>query len=87
MDRVVTVGRIILVDLAGPVVRRDPVVRRGPVVRRDLAALAAPRDLEGRAARAIRVAAAVLIVVGAGGNSPTPSDPGQRLTVFIPPSA
>jgi tRNA pseudouridine-54 N-methylase len=78
MDRVVTVGRIILVDLAGPVVRRDLVVRavrRDLVARRDPAALAVLLDLEGRAARAIRVAAAVLIAVGAGDNRSTPCDP------------
>src|SRR5712675_2473331 len=91
-DRPVTVGRIILGDLA-LVVRRDPVDLAGSVVRRDLVAqrdLAAPavmRGLEARADRAIPVVAVVLIVVGAGGNPHAPSDLRQRLTVFIPPSA
>lgn len=70
-----TVGRIILVDL------------QGPVVRRDLVAPAAPPDLEGKAALMILVAAVVLIVVVADGNPPATSDPDQRLTTFIPPSA
>src|SRR5258706_5873167 len=80
-DRVVTVGRIIQVDQVGPVVRRDLAARQ------DLVAPAVRRDLEARAARTIPVVAAALIVVGAAGNPPAPSDPRQRLTVFIPPSA
>ena len=89
-DRVVTVGPIILVDLAGLTVLGDPVVL---VARRDLVALAVLGGLEGRAARAMLVVVAAPIVVVAGGNhsrdfrSRASSDPGQRLTTFIPPSA
>jgi hypothetical protein len=69
-DRVVTVGPIILVDLAGLVILRDLVVL---MARRDRVALAVLLDLAGRGARAIRVVAAVLIEVDAGGNPPAPS--------------
>jgi hypothetical protein len=77
----VTVGRIILADPMGMVLG-DPLA----AARQDLVAPAAP-DPEGKAALAILVAAAVLIAVVADGNPPAASDPDQRLTTFIPPSA